>query len=68
MNKRTYYGYYSISGGQIYNREAYEYTNLTEGRKSIRSIATGNCPKGNRGSWWINDINGDEIARGRIRR
>ena len=62
-----YLGYYSISGGQTYNRFGYEYSNLREARKSMRKIANGTCPRGSQGKWWIENLAGETVAEGQVK-
>jgi len=62
-----YLGYYSIGGGQSYNREGYEYSNLREARKSMREMAEGTCPQGSTGRWWIENLAGETVAEGQVK-
>ena len=63
-----YLGYYSIGGGQTYNRYGYEYTNLREARRDMREMASGSCPQGSSGMWWVTEDGNDDnvVAEGRV--
>jgi nucleoside-triphosphatase THEP1 len=62
--KNNYKGFYSIESRQTYNRFGYDFTNLKVARRNMRAIANGECPKGSHGKWWVNQVDGIEVARG----
>ena len=60
-----YTGSWSVSGGASYGGD-YEFDSLRDARKTMRSIARGNCPEGDHGYWHVEDADGNEVATGRV--